>query len=79
MKAFKCSKCGNISYSAAALEHQINPSCPYCKADKSHISEETSGIENTDSICVMCGAYVPEGRLACPICEADPYHVLKEK
>lgn len=29
--------------------------------------------------CVMCGSYVPEGRMVCPVCEADPFYVLKEK
>lgn len=24
----------------------------------------------SDSLCVMCGAVIPEGRHVCPICEA---------
>lgn len=76
MKAFKCSKCGKTSYSSADLDNQINPNCPYCNADKKYMSEET--IKNYDT-CVICGDYVPEGRMVCIQCEEDPHRILKKK
>ena len=32
-----------------------------------------------EDMCVICGSYVPEGRMVCPACEADPFHGLKER
>ena len=40
MKAFKCLKCGTISYSSASLDNQRNPECPYCGACKNIQKEE---------------------------------------
>ena len=34
MKTFICTVCSQTSYSSAELENQIDPKCPYCRADK---------------------------------------------
>ncbi len=46
------------------------------KSATSLLREMFSAMEDT---CVLCGSYVPEGRMICPTCEKDPYHALKEK
>lgn len=76
MKAFKCSKCSEISYSSADIEHQKNTRCPYCGTDKQYMTEEV--MKNCDT-CVCCGDYVPEGRMACSQCEKDPQHALRKE
>ena len=38
----------------------------------------TTVYTETD-ICVMCGAYVPEGSMVCPMCKADPFRMWDEK
>jgi|GEM_PF-3071861 len=76
MKAFKCSSCGKVSYSSADLERQTSPGCPYCKADKQHITEV---IMKSCDTCVCCGDYIPEGRMICIQCEQDPRHALDKK
>lgn len=42
---------------------------------------ELSALDFTakEDMCVICGSYVPEGRMVCPTCEADPFHALKKK
>lgn len=45
MKAFKCTKCGQTSYSSAALDNQKKPECPYCGADKKMQSEQATRKE----------------------------------
>jgi hypothetical protein len=32
-----------------------------------------------EDACVLCGSYVPEGRMVCSVCEADPFHVLRKE
>lgn len=76
MRAFKCSSCGKVSFSSADLDRQTNPSCPYCGADKQHMSEVV--LKNCDT-CVCCGDYIPEGRMVCLQCEKDQHHVLKKR
>lgn len=76
MKVFKCAECGKYSYSSADLERQANPGCPYCKAEKPHMTEEA--MKNSD-ICVCCGDYIPEGRMVCTRCEKDPQRSLERK
>ncbi|MGD9567544.1 MAG: hypothetical protein AB7V48_04380 [Sedimentibacter sp.] len=76
MKDFKCSKCGKTSYSSTDLDKQINPNCPYCNADKKYTNVEI--IKNCDT-CVICGDYVPEGRMVCIQCEEDPHRILRKK
>lgn len=44
MKAFKCMVCGNVSYSSADLDRQINPGCPYCGAGKQFIKQEDTDV-----------------------------------
>jgi len=36
-------------------------------------------ISFMNDTCVLCGDYVPEGRIVCPSCEKDPFHGLKKK
>lgn len=31
-----------------------------------------------EDMCVICGSYVPEGRMVCLTCEKDPYHALRK-
>ena len=31
-----------------------------------------------EDACVLCGDYVPEGRMVCPTCEEDPYQALRK-
>ena len=32
-----------------------------------------------EDACVLCGSYVPEGRMVCSVCEKDPFHVLRKE
>lgn len=41
------------------------------KSATSLIREMFSAMEDT---CVICGTYVPEGRMVCPSCEKNPYN-----
>ncbi|MCF8017814.1 MAG: hypothetical protein K9L62_00315 [Vallitaleaceae bacterium] len=74
MKAFKCGNCGNVSYSSADIDHQTDPRCTCCGHDmrndkaqsKKTVIKELFKREDT---CVMCGSYVPEGRMVCTECE----------
>jgi len=36
-------------------------------------------FETDEDRCVICGEYVPEGRMVCPVCEDDPYHAFRKK
>lgn len=36
-------------------------------------------FETDEDKCVICGEYVPEGRMVCPTCEKDPYRILRKK
>ena len=29
--------------------------------------------------CVICGSYVPEGRMVCKACEEDPFRMIKNR
>jgi len=78
MKAFKCSKCSEISYSSADIEQQKNTRCPYCGTymlkSAADIPEPVRDIMRRvrsldEDICVMCGSHVPEGRMVCAECE----------
>lgn len=102
MTAFRCKVCGETSCSAADLEHQCNPDCPYCGAnmreaavisaattivrasEKMNVSGPVKVVlrhlfETDEDKCVICGEYVPEGRMVCPACEEDPYRILRKK
>ena len=46
------------------------------KSATSLIREMFSAMEDT---CVICGTYVPEGRMVCSVCEKDPFHVLRKE
>lgn len=70
MNTFTCRTCGKTCYSAAELENHVNKNCPYCRADTRRSTEDK---------CVMCGSYVPEGRMVCSVCEKDPFHVLRKE
>lgn len=71
MNDFTCRECGQTCYSAAELENHVNKNCPYCGANIMFSAKEDT--------CVLCGSYVPEGRMVCSICEADPFHVLRKE
>lgn len=87
MKAFKCSKCGNTSYSSADIEQQKNTRCPCCGADMRKcasqmpepIKEIMRRVRSPDEdICVMCGSTILEGRMVCAECEADHNHAINK-
>jgi len=67
---FTCRICNKTCYSAAELENHVNKNCPYCGADMRKSAEDK---------CVMCGSYIPEGRMVCSVCEKDPFHVLRKE
>jgi DNA-directed RNA polymerase subunit RPC12/RpoP len=85
IKAFKCSKCSEISYSSADIGQQKNTRCPHCGIDMlksdAKIPEPAMDIMRRirspdEDICVMCGSHVPEGRMVCTECEESINHHL---
>jgi len=70
VKVFMCKACRRISYPVIELENHVNKNCPFCGADMRRSAEGE---------CVMCGSYVPEGRMVCSVCEKDPFHVLRKE
>ena len=42
---------------------------------------ELSALDFTadEDMCVICGSYVPEGRMVCVQCEKDPQHALRKE
>lgn len=79
MYIFKCRECEKRCYSDSSLETHLNPYCPYCGGEIYDTEIVKNGvIENCDR-CLLCGTYIPEGRMVCKACEENPFRTHEQK